>query len=221
MPTVREDIAQVRKSVNSLHTDTRMPNKFIYDKILTTTKLILRREAEIRKIYKSTELFFPLDCIDMETLPATKCTNIIIPNCTHISRSIKKLPEVFNTPTGSIINIYDLYQTVQFFQTNTSQYINISKREYKAPQRYYWIENDYLYIPGAISKVMAKGIFIDNAQVEMFNNKSTCYKLLDAPSFIPQWLREDVLNTVINNIAGVTKRIPEDENVNSNTNEIK
>ena len=218
MSTVREDIALIRKSVNSVNTDSRLTNKFIYDKLVSATSLIVRREAEMRKIYRSTELFKSLNCIEMIEDDIKSCTNIIIPGCTTISRSKRKIPRAFLTPGGSMIEVYSVDQSVKFIQTNISMYTDIAKREFKGNQRYFWIENDYIYIPEYISEVMLKGVFQDNSLVDKFNTTTSCPSMLNADSFIPSWLREDIYSEVIKSIAGVTKRIPEDENTNSNSN---
>lgn len=219
MPTIREDIAQVRESVKSLYPDVRMHNKYLYNKILDATKLIFRREVEMRKIFRATELFKSLECIEMEYVNIKSCTNILIPGCNYISKSKKKIPESFLSPTGSILYVFNIIQSQQFFQTTPSMYSDIQRREFKGPQRYFWIEDNYLYIPEQINEVLIKGVFINSSELEIFNNTNKCSKLLDSTSFIPQWLREDVFNVVLNSIAGITKRIPADENTNLNANQ--
>lgn len=219
MPSVRDDINQIKKSINSVNPDVRFSNKFIYDKLLDITKLLIRREVEMRKIYSS-QLFIPIKCIELETVDVASCTNITIPKCNVLSRSKYKIPKVFQSPNGSIIKVFSVEESFEFHKTNISDYVLISKREFKGPQKYYWIENDYLYIPGYISEVLVKGIFVDGSSVELLNNKNIkCSNFLNADSFIPDWLRKDAFDNVINNIASVTKRIPEDENTNSNSNQ--
>jgi len=218
--TVREDIAQVRKGVNSVNLDVRLTNKFIYNKIQDVAKLIIKREAETRKLYKSTELFTTLSCVNLIKDELKNCSNIYIPNCTQVMRSEFKLPKAYLSNTGSILNVYSVDRSVQFFQTTPSGFVNISKREFKGKQKYFWIENDYLIIPDSyITQVGVTGLFIDNTIVDVLNGIE-CSSILESNSTIPDGLRYDVIRTAISEIAGITRRIPEDESPDANANKL-
>lgn len=215
MPTVREDIAQVRKLINTVNLDTRITNQFIYNKLLDVTKLIIRREANDRKIYRSTELFKTIDCITLEQDELKNCSNIWIPNCKNVMKSVEKLPKAYLSAMGSILFVYSVDKSVQFIQTTPSSYINISKREFKGNQKYFWIQDDYLIIPDSyISEVVVDGIFIDNSEL----NKDKCANFLDSESSIPDGVRADIIRVTASEIAGVTLRIPEDESADLNSN---
>lgn len=212
--TVREDIAQVRKLVNSVHLDGRISNQFIYNKIIDVTKLIMRREAENRRIYRSVELFRTLpDCIELESYEPRFCTNVFLPNCRNIMRSKYKIPKAYLSTTGSIVFVFNVDRSEQFFQTTPSSYADIQKREFRANKIYFWIQDDYIYIPDSyISEVVVDGIFIDNSQVY-----KTC-KILDSDSSIIDGIRTDVIRVAAQEIVGLMKRIPEDESPELNSN---
>lgn len=217
MPTVREDIAQIRRSVNSINPDGRFSNKFLYDKMMDVTKMIVRRDTEQRRIFKSTELFKSIFCIPMEAKPIESCTNIYIPKCSTLYVSKIKLPKAFLTPTGSILSVFNVDRSVKLTPTTPQQYSRIVSREAKGPELYYWIENDYIYTPQRIDEVLVFGMFLSSAEVDRINAPTLCHRFLDGDSVIPDWLRVDVIRVVVQDIAGVTKRIPQDENVNNNS----
>lgn len=217
MSTVREDIALVRKGVNSVHNDTRLTNQFIYHKLLDTAKLIIRRDAETRRIFSSVEIFKELECVKLQPDSLKNCTNIIIPGCTSVMRSINKIPKSYLSSNGSILMVYSIDRSVQFFQTTPSKFVNIKKREYKGNQNYFWITDDYLYIPdSSIEVVSILGLFIDNSKL----GEDQCLGILDSNSSIPDYLKFDVVRTVVQEIAGVTRRLPEDESVELNSNKL-
>lgn len=217
MPTVRDDISQVRRSVNSINPDGRFSNKFIYDKLMDVTKMILRRESDQRRIYKSTELFKPIFCIPMEQVSIRSCTNIFIPNCSYLYKSKIAIPKSFLTPTGSLLSAFNIDQSIKLTNTTPQQYSRTASREARGPELYFWIENDYIYTPQRIDEIVVYGMFLNNAEVDRINAPSICHRFLDSESVIPDWLRVDVIRLVVQDIAGVTKRIPEDENVNENS----
>ncbi len=212
MITVREDIAQVRKLVNSVNYDTRLSNRFIYNKLIDVAKLIVRRDVSI---YKSPELFRTIECVQLELDDLKTCTNIFIPDCKSVMRSVNKIPKAYLSKSGSIVMVYSVDKSVQFQQTTPSSFTNIYKREFKGPQKYFWIQNDYLYIPDSyISEVVVDGIFIDNSWM------TPCGKILESESSLPDGLRTDIIRVTAGELASVMKRIPEDESAELNTNKI-
>lgn len=218
MNTVRTDIAQVRETVNSMGVDVKMPNQYIYSKLFDVASLIIKREVDTRKIFDSSELFIPF-CVPMKSVPTVSCTNLIIPGCDTLSRSVDKLPKTYQTPTGSIITGYNMNRSKQLTQTTPMKYMNIAKREFKGNQLYYWIENDYLYMPHKIDSVLVGGLFIDNSEVALrIDPTILCSSFLDAASSFPDWLRVDIIRLVAQDIAGVRLRIPSDEKPDENSN---
>lgn len=214
---VRDIISQLREYLNNVNIDQRFTNQYLHSCIITATKLIVKRESETRKLFRSVESFQSLDCIEMISYESKICAGILLP-CSNVMRSKFKIPKAFLSSTGSILLVYSIDRSVQFWQSSPSLYSSISKREFKGEQKYFWIIDDYLYIPDSyITNVTALGLFIDNSEVDKFNGSRGC-KFMDSLSSIPSWLEEDVLKTALQTIAGVTKRIPEDTNPNLNSN---
>ena len=210
--TVREDIAQIRKLLNADKLDMRLSNQFLYNRIIDTAKLIIRREADGRKIFKLTELFKPLDCIDLEP-DEFACAQFFIPGCKNVMKSVKKLPKAYLSSTGSVLQVFSVDRSVQFNQVTPAAYTSVAKREFKGNEKYFWIQNDYLYIPNSyVAKVLVDGLFINNA------DKSKCEKILDSSSSLPDGVRMDILRTAASDIASITLRIPKDESPDNNSN---
>lgn len=214
MSTIREDISQVKRLVNSVHQDVRISNRFVYNKLLDMTSLIIKRDADSRKIYKNIELFTTIECVELEETELKNCTNIFIPNCSYVMRSVNKIPKAFLSGNGSIINVYSIDRSVQFIQTTPLVYSKVQKREFKGNEKYFWILDDYLYIPGNIAAVTIDVLSIDK-------RTKKCQPLLDSPSFIPDYLASDVIRVVATEIGSIMKRIPTDENPNLNSNEAR
>ena len=215
--TVRETIAQIRKTVNSVNTDVRLSNRFIYNKLMDVVKLLMKREADTRKIYRSIESFKSISCIKLQPEDLKVCTNLYLPGCRNIMKSVNKIPKTFIGNTGSILLVYNIDKSIQFTQTTPSNYLNVLRREFKSPQKYFWISDDYLYIPDSfIEEVIIYGVFLDLSQT----TDDKCFSLLDADSSIPDWLRTDAIRVTVGEIASVTKRISQDESTELNSNKL-
>lgn len=215
MPTVREDIAQIRKLVNSVSLDTRITNQYIYNKIIDVAKLIVRRDADSRKIYNTPESFATIDCLELEEVELKNCTNIWIPGCVSVMRSKKKLPKTFLSGNGSILNVFSIDRSVQFIQTTPSKFTAIQQREFKGNQKYFWIQDDYVVIPNSkIVAVTVDGLFIDRSSFSY----NSCLGILDSDSPIPDSLRMDIFRNVATEIGNIMMRIPPDASPELNPN---
>lgn len=215
---VRDIISQLRELLNNVNTDQRFTNQFLHHSILSVAKLIIKREADNRRLFNSIEAFQEINCLKLEATTPSAC-GFFIPGCKKIMKSINKIPEAYQSSNGYVMMVYDVFKTVQFYPTTPSAYSTKTKREFKAPINYYWIVDDYLYIPdSSVAVVSIIGLFVNTSLVDDLNGSKSC-KFMDSRAGIPDWLREDILRTTLQNIAGVTKRIPEDANTNLNPNQ--
>lgn len=215
--TKREEINQVRALINAVNLDTRISNRFIYNKLQDVSKLFIKRDVENnRRIFRSTKLFKTLSCVTLSPAPLESCTNLVIPGCKTVMKSDKKIPKTFL----NIMSVFNIDRSVEFISTTPSLFVSINKREFKGKTKYYWIVDDYLYIPDSyISEVIIDGIFENNYDAEKFNNNS-CINFLDVETSTPDYLRMDVIRVVASEIAQMTKRIPVDESPELNSNKL-
>ena len=210
---VRDIVSQLRELLNNVNVDVRFTNQYLHSCLITATKLILKREAETRKIFRSIEAFQEIECLDLEPASSNFCGGFLVP-CYNLQKSVKPLPDAYLSSVGSILLVYSVDKSVQFLQSTPSQFSSIQKRQFKGNQKYFWIIDNYLYIPNShITNVSVLGLFIDVSEVDKLNGTKSC-KFMDSDSGIPDWLQEDVLRTALQNIAGVTKKIPEDPSPN-------
>lgn len=214
---VRNIISLLRESLNNLNLDMRFSNQFLHNTIITNTALIVRRESESRKIYTNIESFQSIRCLNLESVDMLTCADIIVP-CQNLMKSTVKIPKVYQSNTGPILQVFSLGRITQFHQSTPSSYSTLTKRQYKGNQEYYWIVDDYLYIPGFITNATLLGLFIYPYEVDKLNINDKCLKMMDSECGVPDWLIDAVIDESTKMIAGVTKRIPEDSNPNLNVN---
>lgn len=215
MKTNREIISTVRSMLKSVNIDDRLPSAFIYSKIMDVATLIIKRESETRRIFNSGELFKKIECVEMIDVPSKSCSSLPIP-CKNLKRSKIKIPEAFLSSSGSIMYVTAINSSEKLYQTNIDKYIDIAKREFKSKNIFYWISDGYLWIPDSNIKFIDVYILAkDNSEVDKANGVK-CSRFLDSTTSIPDWMLEDVLRVVIEQIGNITKRIPADENSDLN-----
>lgn len=215
---IRDFINNIKFALNANHLDTSISDEVIYNEAISIASLLLKREADSRKVFKNTSFYNTLpSCIEMIEVPVSECS-VRIP-CNKIRRSKKKLPKLFTGNHGTFINIYNILRTGRYIETTINQYINRSNLRYKVPNIYYfWIENDYLYIPDSdIEAVYVSGLFIDLESFIEYDNKN-CIKILDLSLPFPDYIVSLVSEQVLNKLSSNLKIVP-DEKPNLNSNE--
>ena len=200
---VKELISTIRNELNSITLDDRKSNRFIFSKVINYANIIIKRESDSRRLFNSTEIYkeenIKLHEVDM-------FENIFIKSCKTVNKSIKTLPNFYSSIYGGLLNVYSLDNTL-FKSTTVENYKNISNREFKSKDKYYWITNDYLVIPdGTIKEVKIRYI------PKLDFNLSLSDEL-----YIPNWLIADIIKLVVQDLRG-TLSIPKDENPDMNSN---
>lgn len=215
--TIREFTSLIKNTLNNVSSDSNLSEEYIYWVGVSVAKLILKREADSRKIFKNTTLFSKLSCVDLKEVDKSEC-GVNLP-CNKIMRSKKKLPEMFLTNFGSLIQVFNLTRDLDYKETSVTQYKNISNQRYKTrDSKYFWIENDYLYIPDSnVEKVVVLGLFSSPEEVYEFNeNLGECKSILDMNFPCPDYLITPVIESTINQVS-TNLKINKDEDSNLNT----
>jgi hypothetical protein len=155
----------------------------------------------------------------MHEVSANEC-NISFP-CNTIMKSVKKLPEPFLSNFGSLIQVFNLDRSLDYKEVTPTMYKNISNQQFKPRKtKYFWIEDDYLYVPNSEAEVLiVLGLFTNQQDVNNFNSEkdNACGSILDSefpcPDYLLGTVQELTTAKVMNRF-----RVPEDEDSNLNSN---
>lgn len=204
---IKEFISQVKEDLNSLSFDDYIPDEYIYEKGLNVFDLIIKRESDSRKLWNDSKIFTTIKCFEMEEIDATFCNESL--SCSTINKSVLKIPLTYN---GNTLQITDVFGNFVYKESSPSKY-NISvNRGVPIRGGFYWIENEYLIIPGkAIPSVQLRLLTKSYKQTE-------CQSMLDVIFAIPDYLQSAVVDGTVKKILETRKRIPVDENTDMNTN---
>jgi hypothetical protein len=225
MIKVGEFISEVRNTLRSASVDEWIPGKLIHYKGISYSALFLKREADDKRLHKYTNLWTTIPCLEMVEDDVINCCSEFIPNCTKVVRSKEKLPDLYSTRFGYLIQVYSLDYSKQYTIASPRQYKYYQMGTFKDPRkRYAWLENGYLVIPDTMAKsVIVKGMFTDKSKALALSCKdedstdTSCVSLLDQDFVIPEHLIADVKNAVVKELAEIYKRIQPDEYQNLNS----
>lgn len=214
-PTVNEVISDVRNDLHAVNLDDYIPARYLHNKLIDTTKLFIKREGDDRRFQLYPSIWVTIDEFDMEESTLIGCSDISIPNCTGIMKSKLKLPAIYTTRYGYLLNISSLDFDRNYTQITPRDYVKTKTRRYQDPnKRYFWIYNGYLVIPDSfVQSVTLRAVFCDKSQGLMLNScvDPGCIPVLDQEFTAPGHLLDDIKSYTVQKIAGVRLRIPEDQ----------
>lgn len=218
--TNREFISLIKNNLSSYLLDDYISNEYIYNVAIPIVSLLLKREAQSRSLFNNTSIMTTLNCIQMIDADLSNCANCH-PSL-FIKRSKNKLPTTILTNYGSLIKVYNISRDVNYIETTVSKYSILKNQKYKSKiNKYFWIEDSYLYIPDStVEIVIVSGLFTDaDTLIENLGTNSdgskNCTGILDLPFPIPNHLIAQVVESTTNQVL-MSKKINKDENVNLN-----
>lgn len=225
MSTNRQVIDSLREKLRERNADSNYTNQFLYQTLIEQAKWLIRRESTAGRIWKSSSLFQPFTIRIVEVPLVDSCLGIKT-NC-KIYRSADKLPELWEEENGPFIkSVSSLDGSTDFFYTNSTTWQSKRKDPYqrKTDTKYSFFEGGYLWIPEHNPhKVTVLGYFVDDISlidqdcIEC-DDKKDCIRFLDTPFLAPSWIEAEMMAKAVELLAGVSKKLPEDEQINKNPN---
>ena len=215
MTKVGESISRVRNVLKTVKEDPFMTDRFIYSLIMKYGKTLIKRESKLENLFKNISLFKELPCVELiEVDKVEACCMSIKTACTY-KRSKEKLPamtDMDNGPLIRLISTLDYSQKVHRSQPDLyTNMANSSGFEYNT-RRYYWIIDEYLFIPNVDwEAVRIQAMFDDDISPELchIGDQTICIAAQDRDLSIPEHLFSEIENLVRQEILTAGK-IPSD-----------
>lgn len=220
MLTNRDAISQLRDSLKEKSADSTYSNQFLYNILMKHAAWIVRREVSAGRIYRNNYIFQTLTCFDiMEVSPIDKDCDI--KTACKIYRTVRKLPKLFQDENGAIIKeVKSIDGSEIFTDTNSSNWSNIESSPYFKYNKtnYYIYMHGHLFFPvKAPKKIVVVGYFVNDVSNEgTCGQPKKCSKFMDDYFRIPEWLEGEIFGKALEELAGITKKMPEDEQIDSN-----
>lgn len=220
--TIRQIISQIQTDLKSTM-DTRIAPKAIWVKYVFNLSNILKQVNETKRVWKSSDIWFRINCLDMEVVSAANCLEIAPLVKEFVSKSKKKIPSTYTSSVGDMVR--DITSILpygkQYILVTPKEYDKIRKREFKDPRiGYAFIIDNYLYIPDSeVEKVSVTGAFVNPREAGLLNGEDPCKPFLDYQFYAPEYLIKLVHDSVLQDLANVNQKIVKDEDPNMNENQ--
>lgn len=227
MSTKRTVINLLREELRERNADSTYPNQFLYNVLLEHSKWLIKREISAGRIYRNTTFFQTLPCREVIEVSSVDSCCPVKTNCT-IYRTKNKLPEIWDDTVGPIIRaVTSVDGSTDFFPVSASDWQNKKNDPYQkmADLKYSIYSDGYLWFPAhnpnlvniyAFFKDDVKLIPQDKCEGGDCDNKEDCIVYLDTKFFVPDWIEAEIISKAAEQLAGITKRLPEDNQIDKN-----
>jgi len=209
--TVRQMISDVRQDLKSVNLDQFIPASYIHRKLIDTAALFIKREADNMRLQVYPDMWVTVDDLVMEEATIIGSSDIHVPNCVRIMKSVKELPRIFTTRFGYVLNVSSIDFSGDYVQTTPRDYNNKMNRRFQDPkQRYFWIYNNHLVIPNSFVKSLTlRALFANKADGLRLNGCGLpgCIRTLDLEFPAPSHLLEDIKKSTVIEIAQIREKL--------------
>lgn len=226
MASKRQLIETFREMLKERNADSTYTNQFLYSVLSEHAKWLIRREVSAGRIYVNNSFFQTLSCVDViETSTVDDCCPIKT-NC-KIYRTKNKLPEMWVDNSGPVLkSVSSIDGSTDFFYTNSTTWQSKRNDPYQkmGNVKYSFFSDGYLWFPEHNPhKVNIYGFFTEDVAIlerecENCDEPKPCVRFLDTQFMLPGWLEAEMMSKALQEIAGVTKKLPEDVDINKNPN---
>jgi hypothetical protein len=208
--TIKEICSDIINDLRSYNLDERISYRFIKNKLIDNANYFTKQDAELRKITKLTNLWQPLDCVEMVEVPLSNCGGA---GCKKIMRSTIKIPETYQTGYGYSLKVFNNDYTKEYNPTQPSYYRDIVNRPFPTKNGYYWLVDGYLYIPDSeVEEVQILGMFKETLNL----STDGCPKPLDTVFTFPDYIVTISKKETLKELLGSHKQINPDDTPNLN-----
>lgn len=211
MNTIGESISRVRNVVKGLKEDAFITDRLIYSLIIKYAKLLIKRSERAAQMTGFNSFFRTLPCVDLvEIDTVAECCGVS--SGIKIKRTVEKVPKLLEGNSGPLLRLVaSIDGSTLATRTTLATYASISKQSsFKYNKAiYYWLNNDYIYIPVDWDSIMVEGMFEDDISDYLCDNGNKCTLRQDQELQIPDYLLAEVEDLVIKNFT-ISAQMPPD-----------
>lgn len=214
---LKEILSELATDIKAYNIDDRVSFRYLHSKFKDKIAYFLRIDAKSRELISDLTLWKTIVCVDLEDANVSSCG--YTDYCNSIKRSVNEIPEAYNTNYGQLIKVFTLDGKREFTFIKSVDYADHINREYGNVSDVFWLENKHIFIPNVdIEAVKVLIIPKDSSEVDQLNNNPQCNLVLNTEINYPDYLISLAKQEVLKEIAGVYKRVIEDEKGDENNN---
>jgi hypothetical protein len=216
--TKRQAIDSLRNKLRERNADSNYSNQFLYLSLMEHAKWLIKREISAGRIYKNTFFFQYLGCQKVIEVSAIDPCCPVKTNC-KIYRTECKIPDIWIDNDGPIIKgIFSVDHSTEFWHTTATTWMNkkIDPYQKKSKVMYTFYSDGYFWFPEHNPHyVNILGFWADDV-TQLGCGEKECVRFLDTRFTIPDWLEAEMFAKALQQLAGISKRLPEDEQIDKN-----
>lgn len=224
MSTKRQVIESLREKLKERNADSTYSNQFLYNVLLEHSKWLIKRDISNGRIYKNTFFFQPLKCQDVIEVPSIDACCPIKSDCV-IYRTKNKIPDIWIDNNGPIIKSVSsvdspVIGSTEFHLISPSSWQAKRNDPYQkmSKELYSFYSDGYIWFPEVNPHLVTiLGFWTDDvSNLNGCEKNKKCVGFLDTKFMIPDWLEAEMFAKALEQLAGVTKRLQEDEQQDKN-----
>jgi hypothetical protein len=216
----KELVSRVSSLLKGNSKDGRISRRLILATAEIKAKFLISQKLNDMSLYREQNLYTTISCIELEDIDVIKCPLVEFRTCNKVKRSKLKLSELIHSRFGhSLKEVTSLDGQFSFENITLSQYRRNKNRTLQKTRGYFYIHDNYLYIPDSEVKVVNINVLTqdlyDLEQCSECGDK--CKSAWDFEFICPDKLLEVVIQETTKELS-LTKQIQEDGNPNLNPN---
>jgi hypothetical protein len=142
MITNADLISRLKNANKFLADDDIISDRYLYSLLKQKASVLIKREANLRKLLTSDNVYQNYECVDLILVNGTECDL----NC-PVRRTKNKLPKIEEGLYSYFIQgVFNTSNSVEIFPTTIRDYINHTQLRIKSPRKFYTIKDSYLYV---------------------------------------------------------------------------
>lgn len=201
--------------------DSRISRRLVLATLESKAKFYISQKLNDKSLYREANIYKEISCVEFIKIDIIKCPIIEFRRCDILMRTREKLPELFWSKYGSTLKeITSIDGEYSFEPTTVSQYRKNKQRTGKTKKNYFYVKDEYVYIPDI--EFLVGNMYLvspDLYELEQMSecSENKCDSVWDFEFICPNKLEDVVIQETIKQLS-ITKQIQEDDNPNLNPN---
>jgi len=227
MITNGEFVSRIVNNIRGLSKDSHVSRRFILRIGKTKARFLISQKLDEHSLYREDGIISTIECFRLVKVDSKKCSIFEFNLCENLMKSTEKLPEgIFGKTGAGIVSIMSVDGGEEYHYISPQRYALLKRRSKytRSNLRYYYIKDGYLYLPDSTTELVEVRMFALNQEeideiCDCKRNDNRCKSLWDVSFTCPDRFLDLVVKDTLQEVAGVYKAMPPDENPNMDENQ--
>ena len=217
-------VSEVRNHLKDLNKDDYISARYILSVVETYIQYLINTRP-LSSVMRDRNIFTLADCIEMKRVKSHKCPIAEFKTADKIVRSKKKLPKIYKSSGGLIIeSVLNMTESHEYqVLRSPKDFLNTKKRQFGSSFKYYYVANDYLWVVNSTPELVGIIAYFSSEfeakSLSSCEECDTCLSRLDDKFVCPEEFKSTVRDQTVQLLLGGNKQITEDENPDMDNNQ--